>query len=276
MRIPRVVLHIHVFNLEVLPEIATAALNLKLAVGKDNLRAVVTYPNGRPDIEAAARAAAPDCDCRFAAVPNRGYDIGPFVCEVLNKEDLSGFDLVAKLHTKRDVDTWINFRKFLGPAWRRELLRPFSADPWAAKRVLKAFARWPEFGFATGHGVINYCATDGTAEALEVKSWLEREFLLHVRYPVIAPGSIFIARSKVFLPFVGKFSWDDFVEVTEQNAHREYGLASRLERAFTMAADAMGMVVSEGVKSPRQAMLGYALQSAWFRALRLLTKAVGR
>ena len=37
MRIPRVVLHIHVFNLEVLPEIATAALNLKLAVGKDNL-----------------------------------------------------------------------------------------------------------------------------------------------------------------------------------------------------------------------------------------------
>ena len=38
----------------------------------------------------------------------------------------------------------------------------------------------------------------------------------------------------------------------------------------------MGLVVSEGVKSPRQAMLGYALQSAWFRTLRLLTKAVGR
>ncbi|MBQ3314699.1 MAG: hypothetical protein IJG70_01910 [Kiritimatiellae bacterium] len=276
MRIPRVVLHMHVFNLEVLPEIAKAAFNLKLVVGGKFLRAIVTYPDGRPDIEAAARAAAPDCDCRFVAVPNRGYDIGPFVCEVVNKENLRGFDLVAKLHTKRDVDTWMNFRKFSGPEWRKELLRPFSSNPFEVKEVLKAFARWPELGYVTGRGIINYCATDGTAEVLEVKSWLERDFSLHVRHPVIAPGSIFIARSKVFLPFAGRFSWDDFVEVTGQNAHREYGLASRLERAFTMAADAMGMVVSDGTKSPRQAMLGYALQSAWFRPLRLLTKVVGR
>ena len=64
--------------------------------------------------------------------------------------------------------------------------------------------------------------------------------------------------------------------MTERNAHREYGMATQLERAFTMAADAMGLVVSEGVKSPRLAMLGYAVQSAWFRTLRLMTKVVGR
>lgn len=273
MTAQNVIIHLHVFNLAVLDEIEVAARNIVSAVGVGNVFAIITYPENVPTAESAAKAISLPCDKRLTAVPNRGYDIGPFVCEVLNKTNLDDFDLVAKLHTKRDIDVWINFRKLTGPAWRKELLGPFSSLE-SAQKSIAAFAKWHRLGYVTGHNVINYCGSDSLSEATATSNWLKQEYSLAARHPVTAPGSIFMARTDILKPFANRYSWNDFVEVTSDNAHREYGLATRLERSFAMAADAMGFVVSEGRYSPSIAIAGYRIQSTAFKSLRAITKLI--
>lgn len=273
MTTPKVIIHLHVFNLAVLDEIEVAARNIVSAVGAGNAFAVITYPENVPSAESAAKAISLSCGKRLTAVPNRGYDIGPFVCEVLNKANLDDFDLVAKLHTKRDIDIWLNFRKLQGPTWRRELLRPFASAS-NAKRSIVAFMKWQQLGYLAGHRIINYCGTNDLPEAEETAKWLYQELSLSVNHLVTAHGSIFMTRTSVLKPFANRYSWNDFVEVTSDNAHREYGLATRLERSFAMAADAMGFVVSEGRYSPSIAIAGYRIQSTAFKSLRAITKLI--
>ena len=269
----KAIIHLHIFNLAVLDEVEIATRNIVLALGSDNAFAVITYPRNVPDAESAAKSISIPCEKRLAAVPNRGYDIGPFICEVLNKTNLDDFDLIAKLHTKRDIDIWLNFRKLTGPAWRQELLRPFST-PESARRSIASFSKWQRLGYVTGHRIINYCGTNDLPEVIETAKWLHREFSLSVKHLVTAHGSIFMARTSILKPFANRYSWDDFVEVTSDNAHREYGLATRLERSFTMAADAMGYVVSEGKHNPSVALAGYGIQSVAFRSLRTITRLI--
>lgn len=62
---------------------------------------------------------------KFLLCENRGYDIGPFL-KVLQLVDLSNYDLVVKLHTKRDIAcAWwkvIGYARLNGSAWRNYLL----------------------------------------------------------------------------------------------------------------------------------------------------------
>lgn len=269
----RVAIHAHVFYADLWPEIATCIDNVVAICGAGNVALVVTYPEANADIRAEIENRKFGCPVQLAGVPNRGYDVGPFVCEFLNGVDLDSVDYIVKIHTKRDVDTWMNFRPLKGAAWRRELLK-FCSTEKAFRNTIDAFSRYPKLGMVTSHRVINYCGSDWGEDARAVKQMLRDEFGLAPRHLVTASGTMFCARAEIFKRFKGRYSFDDFPVVCAKTAHSDYGLAAQLEYAFTMSADAEGYVVSEGTWSPWVARIGYAFQSVVFCVLRRASNAV--
>lgn len=269
----RVAIHAHVFYADLWPEIAACIDNVVAVCGAGNVTLVVTCLETNVNLRTEIGSRGFGCPVRLVGVPNRGYDVGPFVCEFLNTVDLDSIDLIVKLHTKRDVDTWINFRPMKGSEWRRELLK-FCATENAFRKTIDAFARYPELGMVASHRVINYCGSDWGGEAKVVRQMLRDDFGLAPQHLVTASGTMFCARSEVLKPFRGRYEFADFPFVSARSAHCDYGLAARLEYAFTMVADAMGYVVSEGRWSPMLAYVGYAVQSVLFRALRFVSNAV--
>lgn len=271
----KVAIHAHVFYDELWPELEGCIRNIVEVCGADKVELAITYPETHAALERLLKeeAATFGCDCEVVPVPNRGYDVGPFACEFLPRVNLSETDYIVKIHTKRDVDTWMNFRPMKSSKWRRELLK-FCATRDAFRRTLEALGRYPKLGFVTSHRVINYCGSDWGEDARVVKQMLRDEFGLAPRHLVTASGTMFCARAEIFKRFKGRYSFDDFPVICAKTAHSDYGLAAKLEYAFTMAADAMGYVVSEGRWSPRMARLGYAVESVAFRVLRLMSDTI--
>lgn len=269
----RLAIHAHVYYADLWSELGACIRNVIAACGGRNVRLLVTYPEVKPEILQILNGESFGCAMEIVSVPNRGYDVGPFVCEFLPRVNLSEVDYIVKIHTKRDVDTWMNFRPMKGAKWRRELLK-FCATQEAFRRTLEALGRYPKLGFVTSHRVINYCGSDWGKDARVVKQMLRDEFGLAPRHLVTASGTMFCARAEIFKRFKGRYSFDNFPVVCAKTAHSDYGLAAQLEYAFTMTADAMGYVVSEGRWSPRMALFGYAVESVAFRVLRLMSDAI--
>lgn len=121
----------HVFYPEFWPELARCICT----VG-DACDLFVTYVD-----ESAVAAARRDFPAaRFIACENRGYDIWPFL-KVLQEIPLDDYDLVVKLHTKRDVTgelLVLNHAWVGGSAWRERLLA-FVATGDAWRRTLRCF-----------------------------------------------------------------------------------------------------------------------------------------
>lgn len=121
----------------------------------------VFYPEFWPELAACIRMVGTDCDlfvtfvdeaavaearrdfpaAHFIACENRGYDVWPFL-KVLQDISLDDYDLVVKLHTKRDVDgdlLVLNHAWIGGPVWRERLLAFVAAeDAW--RRTARRFA----------------------------------------------------------------------------------------------------------------------------------------
>ena len=120
----------------------------------------VFYPEFWPELAACIRTVGTDCDlfvtfvdeaavaevrrdfpaARFIACENRGYDVWPFL-KVLQEIPLADYDLVVKLHTKRDVTgelLVLNHAWVGGPAWRERLLA-FVATEAAWRKTLRRF-----------------------------------------------------------------------------------------------------------------------------------------
>ena len=121
----------HVFYPEFWPELARCIRTLG---GACDL--FVTFA----DEVSVAEARKDFPQARFVACENRGYDVWPFV-KVAQDLPLDDYDLVVKLHTKRDVDgemrvmnhAWIG-----GSAWRGRLLA-FCATAGAWRKTLRRF-----------------------------------------------------------------------------------------------------------------------------------------
>ena len=121
----------HVFY----PEFWTELARCIRTVG-DGCDLFVTYVD-----ESAVAAARRDFpSARFIACENLGYDVWPFL-KVLQEIPLADYDLVVKLHTKRDVTgelLVLNHAWVGGPVWRERLLA-FVATEDAWRRTLRRF-----------------------------------------------------------------------------------------------------------------------------------------
>lgn len=142
----RLAVLVHVFYPDFWPQLATCIRNLS---GEIDLW--VTYVD-----ETAVRQARADFPAaHFLACENRGFDIWPFL-KVLKGLDLDRYDLVVKLHTKRNVnvpfDMVFNHCRFNGSAWREHLLS-FCSSARAWRRTLRRFGD-PKIGLVADRHVL--------------------------------------------------------------------------------------------------------------------------
>ena len=94
------------------------------------------YASAPPDKSEMVRRllqnAFPDKRIVFRTVPNRGFDIAPFVCEF--REFYPAYDLVLKLHTKKSPHTpWLK-------DWGDYLLTNVAGSPEIVNSILRMFS----------------------------------------------------------------------------------------------------------------------------------------
>jgi len=240
----RVAAIVHVFYADMWPELAACLRNL----GDCDL--TVTYVD-----EAAVGEAR--CDfphAKFIRCENRGYDVWPFLV-ALKTLDLSLYDLVVKLHTKRDIVKAHPFRmngtRLNGSAWREHLLA-FVQAPEAWRRTLARFDD-PKIGM-----VASRCLVYGRSEG--GKDWFDtavREVNGKFRIPAdrnghFVGGTMFAVRAKALQPFVDYPFTAEMFAVS--GSHEPTTLAHIMERMFGLA------VVGQGWR-----LEGFDGSVAWWR-----------
>lgn len=265
--VPRIAIHAHLYYPELAPEIFGSVRNIVSVVGARNVRVYATYPEGNAPLQALIRDGLPGAD--MLPVPNKGYDIGPFF-EVLKRIDFSWADFIVKIHTKRDVSGWVNFRLFRGGAWRAALLG-FCRTPTAFRKVVKDFERQPLLGMVADRRLIDPSGV-GAGHHPEYCEDLLCRLGFEPKGRTIVYGTMFVVRARLLQRF-SHFGIDDCDEVTVRNAHEVSGLANACEGAFAMAVESQGYRVAQGRFPAWMSRPYYAVKRISFVMLRKASNA---
>lgn len=138
----RIAVVIHVFHLDVLPELIGRLSNIKvehdviMTVAPDNYEALEAW---LADVSVARQ------NIEIVQVENGGYDILPFI-KVLPRVIEGKYDLVCKLHTKKGLANLEKLYPEAGNVWLDMLLNPLMGSEEAVRQVLHAFATRPDLG----------------------------------------------------------------------------------------------------------------------------------
>lgn len=193
----RILVHVHLYYHEMWPELCSALKNLE-GLKWDLFVTITNY-----DLATEDQVKAFKSDAKIIALPNRGFDVGPFF-EVLNLVDLSKYDLVIKLHTKRDMPKHSTISGILdvsGDKWRNDLLS-FIASRENLYKCLQAFKTDPNLGMAGKYRLIQRFSKCGSYRSyvLEKASDFFESVGLHP-YPShefdFIAGTMFIVRAKI-------------------------------------------------------------------------------
>jgi len=230
----KILVVVHVYYPERWPELADCIRN----IGPCDV--VVSYVDGSAVIE--ARRDFPTA--RFLLCENRGYDVWPFL-KALKASDLAAYDIVVKLHTKRDIvcekrnivaHTLLN-----GSAWRDHLLG-FVKTPEAWARTLAKF-RDPRVGMVADRHVI-FLRRDARKEAhgssfdAAVRELREQWGIPAKRSGRFVGGTMFVARTAVLSPFAEHPFTSELFGVSGSHDRETY--AHVLERMFGLAVGGLG------------------------------------
>ena len=228
---------VHVFYPEFWPELADCIRNVD-----EPFDLVVTYVDESKDIPGMVRRDFPDA--KTVLCENRGFDVWPFF-KAMSTVDAYGYDLIVKLHTKRDVKAShsliFNHRNYLGPRWRNYLLGfiRHSAD-WQATKA--RFAD-PAVGMVADARVIlrkdDVPWRTPRATAVQAAEFTSKLYGRQMPAGQFVAGTMFAVRPAILRRLVDRgWSADDFCESvrdgTEQTAHL-------LERVFGAVVYAEGM-----------------------------------
>lgn len=235
----RVAVVAHVFYAHLWPELASCIQAF------DNVphRLFVTLS----DVALKAEIQKDFPEAEILIVPNRGYDILPFL-RVLTELNLEDYDLVAKLHTKRDCDDWVNGWPIFGTAWRRRLLS-FCATVKDLHRALREFER-PRVGMVA-HGSLIVGKPDRYWESKACFDFayaeLARMGLQVPKKPEFVAGTMFLVRSELLKPVAKSYKPELFG--MELN-HTTGTAAHSYERLFGYVVKAQGYEIADfaGVK----------------------------
>ena len=227
---------VHVYYHSMWEELEHCLLNI---AAEDDLTLFLTFAQKNPEL--AKRIAELFPNCRIEVVANRGYDIWPFLY-MLQQADLDDFDLLVKLHTKRDMYNGHGMKGVWtpGPVWRENLLA-FCRTRENWKTAKRQFSR-PRVGMIS-HELNCYSRKHDSCEFHypEIEKILARMgFDMPPKGRFVA-GAMFAARPKLLKSFCGLYGEEDF-PVPDEN-HTE-GLPHQLERAFGFAAYAQGYRVA--------------------------------
>lgn len=221
---------VHLFYAEMWPELKRCLANL----GEFDL--VVTYVDDAAVVEARRDFPA----ARFICCENRGYDVWPFIC-ALKAVDLTAYELVIKLHSKRDIKKDHPFTmggvRLNGSAWRDYLLN-FVRTPEAWEATAMQFAD-PTVGMVADRRLI-YSRTEGGKSAFDSAAReLREKFALKVpKSAYFVGGTMFAARAKLLKVFRDyPFTPEMF---TVSGPHEPTTYAHLMERMLGLAVCAQG------------------------------------
>ena len=251
----RTLVIVHVYYPQLWPELAACVRNVD---GERDL--VVTYAD--ETVVQGARRDFPDA--RFLKCENRGYDIWPFVC-ALRTADLTRYDCVVKLHTKRDIRDTVSYRFnhvcFDGPVWREYLLA-FVKTASAWRRTRRLLDR-PGVGMVADRHVVmrrRDVPIARTQESFDAAAeFLGLDPKTVCRLGQYVAGTMFAAKIAALRPLLAK---ELTAEMFEPPAgHLTETFAHVMERAFGLSVTAAGLKIVAFNGSLR-------LRRAWYWLLR--------
>lgn len=228
---------VHVYHTEFWPELAACLRNVSAPYD-----VVATLPEGSGFADAVRRDFP---DARIIFCENRGFDIWPFF-KSLDAADLSGYTHVLKLHTKRNVhrDPPMVFNAFNyeGTRWRDALIS-FLAGSGSFAKCRALFEREPSVAMIAGRDVIlrrRDVPSPAVKRTFDDALGYAAELGIRPAKPEFVAGTMFIAKSDVFTPFLGKFKAADFAASAKDDT--VVTLAHLLERVIGFAACANGRI----------------------------------
>lgn len=229
---------VHVFYPEFWPELSRCLRNIRAKCD-----VVATVPEGSTFADRIQRDFP---EARVVSCENRGFDIWPFL-KTLDMVGIDGYTHVLKIHTKRDVHTnpptVFNDFDYEGPRWRSALLS-FLSEEAAFAKSLALLERDHSVSMVAGRDVIlrrrdvAHPAVRRTFD--EALAYAADQFGIRPERPEFVAGTMFIARSEVFRPFMGRFDASCFAESAKDD--RVVTRAHLLERALGFAACALGRI----------------------------------
>ena len=263
----RTAIIVHVFYLDIWPEISSAIRNL-LEAGGDAVVVFATFPNGRKEVADTIKKDLPSA--HLIGVNNVGWDVWPFFV-VLNRLNLQEWDLIVKLHTKRNVHSvWMNFRPFFrDDGWRKALLS-FCSTLQAAKRSFSAFSVQPRLGMVAGERVIDPNGL-GMNRAIDSCVALLPDKRLPSRPFVIVWGTMWMVRAHILKHFWRRWREYDFSSPDINNPHMDYGLAGDCEMLFGTLVSSQGYIVSSGRLPRWLANIHFVFKMFTFKVIRSIS-----
>lgn len=226
---------VHVFYPEFWPELARCIRN----IGGDR-EIFVTYSD-----EASVAGARRDFpEARFVRCENRGYDVWPFL-KVLQDLDLPAYDLVVKLHTKRDIDQDLALNHaWLADARWRELLLSFVRTPANWRRTLRKLAE-PGVGMVADRRLVfdrNVTGPKFAATFDRAKAELERLSGRAIADGLYVAGTMFAARAEALAPLrLWRHAAEDF---EAYGGHERETHAHVMERTLGLSVSAAGLRIA--------------------------------
>lgn len=218
---------VHLYYGELWPEIAGYLRNLP-----EESHLYVTMPTDSVDDQAVLDDFPQAEIVRF---PNIGRDVAPFI-QMLPR--LQGFDVVCKIHTKRDLNG--------NPRWRRELLRGVLDSRMLVTKILEAFETRPRLLLA-GSDVFYL---DGKKHLYENRPLLERHFGELPEHYGFFGGTMFWIRPQMLSDFPDRFPTSAFVPQTAVDGHLEHTIERLIGLSAYTESGEVGMATINWLGNP--------------------------
>lgn len=225
----------HVYYFEQWPDLVNLIKNIPVP-----FQLFVTMPeNCTLDSQKAITEKFPDAKINLH--PNRGRDIAPFL-EVLSAIAENDFELVCKIHTKKDDPIY-------GDAWRRLMLDATLGSEDLVKLILEKFSKHTDLGMV-GPSLLY---KSGRSLMYENRSNIEKvRQYTSASTPLPAdwgffPGSCFWARPESLMPLAKaakQLAYED------DNTKNDGQLAHAIERLFGLAILEAGQKIGLASKPP--------------------------
>lgn len=202
-------------------------------------------------------------DSKINLVENLGYDIWPFI-NVIKEINLDDYELIIKLHTKRNVRRCAaNVIPMKGYEWRDALVDGILYSKEYFSEILKDFNRDPSIGMISN--LKTYSKRNWDSYFPKVKEELGK-IGLEANGNHFCMGTMFIARSSIFNPLKNPVINEETFKDTLYDQKRDFTSAHYYERLLSILPESQGL--RHMAKSP------VLKEKIWIKSARILEKPV--
>lgn len=196
----RLLIVIHIFYTELWPQLASC-----LASVHDPFELRVTCVSDVENIRKMVHESFPSA--HVEQVENRGFDVWPFL-HVISKVDLNDFDVIIKLHTKRDIPEGYDFCVDVTGTKFRDYLLAFCRTPESWEKTKLQLDR-PKVGMVGSASLMLNRFSDFLRKYKFVTAALEN-IGLQWRGGYFIAGTMFAVKAELLKPWNDRYRAEDF------------------------------------------------------------------